>query len=140
VIKTGFEVMDVDLIHSWLTSAYWCEGINRSNVERGMRNSSLLIGTFAKDGLQVGFARIISDRMRFAYVLDVFVAPEHRGQGIARQMSQFAFEEPDHRGIRQWLLATKDAHGVYERCGFNPLPNVDRWMSRLIKVDLSKPI
>jgi len=72
--------------------------------------------------------RIVSDRATFAWLCDVFVDPEYRGRGIARAMVAFALQHPDHQGLRQFLLATSDAHGVYASLGFNPITSPERWM------------
>ena len=122
--------MQFDLVHAWLTATYWSPGISRSAVERAASHSALVVGAFL-EGVQVGYARFVSDQTTFAWVCDVYVAEEHRGKGIARKMVRFAIEHPDFQGLRRWLLATADAHGVYAGLGFVPLPSPERWMVRL---------
>jgi len=65
---------------------------------------------------------------RFAWICDVFVAEAHRGKGLAKAMVRYALEEPEHREIKRWLLATADAHAIYAEVGFIPLPSPERWM------------
>ena len=89
--------------------------------------SSAVIGAYAGSD-QVGYMRIVSDRATFAWLCDVFVDSEHRGQGIAKAMVGFALRHPDHQGLRQFLLATRDAHTVYDALGFKPITNPERWM------------
>jgi GNAT superfamily N-acetyltransferase len=79
----------------------------------------------------VGFARVITDRATFAYVADVFVLPEHRGQGLGVWLMETIVAHPELQGLRRWLLATRDAHGLYERFGWGPVSEPDRWMERL---------
>jgi len=130
-ILEGIEPVDFATVHSWLTTTYWSPGISRERVEKAARGSSLVIGAYDDDGLQVGYCRIVSDRTTFAWVCDVFVSPSSRGIGVAKAMVRYALEHPDHQGLRRWLLATKDAHEIYRTCGFEALPMPERWMVRL---------
>jgi GNAT superfamily N-acetyltransferase len=79
---------------------------------------------------QIGFARVVSDLATFAYVGDVFVLKEFRGQGLSKWLMETIVEHPDLQGLRRWLLATKDAHGLYAQYGFAPLRFPERWMER----------
>ena len=90
----------------------------------------LFTAMFAEDetAVQVGYMRVISDKATFAWICDVFVAEAHRGQKIAGAMVRFAQAHPDHKGLRRWVLATRDAHPVYAGVGFTPLPEPARWM------------
>jgi GNAT superfamily N-acetyltransferase len=119
--------VDVARIHGWLTTTYWSPGVFRSVVENGLRGSALVVGAY-RGAEQVGITRIISDKATFAWVCDVFVDEAHRGKGLARAMLRFALEHPEFQTIRRWVLATKDAHGVYAALGFKPLPYPERWM------------
>ena len=114
-------------VHQWLTNSYWSPGIARERVERAAAGSSLVIGAYLY-GEQVGYLRVVSDRATFAWVADVFVDPPHRGRGVATAMLQFAIEHPAHQGFRRWTLATRDAHEVYAKVGFMPLPHPERFM------------
>ena len=132
-IRKGREAMDFEKVHAWLTTAYWSLGVSRENVENAANGSSLVLGAFV-DGEQVGFARIVSDLTTFAWVCDVFVDERHRGHGIARALVQRALEDPDHQGLRRWLLVTRDAHKVYSKLGFEPLPEPSRWMLKGVQI------
>jgi GNAT superfamily N-acetyltransferase len=121
--------MDVDMIHAYLSRVYWSEGIPREVVERSLQNS-LCFGVFFGTE-QVGFARVITDFATFAYVADVFVLEQHRGRGLATWLMQFVMQHPRLRGLRRWALATRDAHGLYEKVGFR-LVNPDRWMEIVV--------
>lgn len=79
---------------------------------------------------QVGFARLITDRATFAYLADVFVLPELRGQGLSKWLVGCVCEHPELQGLRRWMLATRDAHGLYERSGFTPLKNPGYFMEK----------
>ncbi len=121
--------LDIARIHAWLASSYWSPGIERALVERAIAGSQPL-GAY-RDGVQVGFARVITDRATFAWIADVFVDDEARGQGIGRAMVGWFVDHPDLAGIRRIGLVTADAHGVYEKLGFHALLRPDRYMERL---------
>jgi GNAT superfamily N-acetyltransferase len=116
-----------DQVRQWLSTTYWARPQDVDAIEYSSRNSALVVAAYSAAG-QAGFLRVISDRSTFGYLCDVFVAPAHRGRGIARAMVRFALEHPDFQGLRRWMLATADAHGVYAALGFSPLETPDRWM------------
>jgi GNAT superfamily N-acetyltransferase len=109
--------LDVDAIHAYLTACYWSTGIPRDTVARAVAHS-LGFGLYAPDGAQVGFARVVTDRATFAYLCDVYVLDAHRGRGLGEWLVGFALADPALQGLRRFLLATRDAHRLYERFGF----------------------
>jgi GNAT superfamily N-acetyltransferase len=114
------ERLDVDAIHRFLsTEAYWALGRSRDVVERTIAGSARVVGLYAPDGRQAGFARVISDDVWFAYLADVYVVREARGRGLGVELVREAVERDPTR-IRRWLLHTDDAHGLYEKFGFQP--------------------
>ena len=119
--------LDFARLHDWLTHSYWSPGITRDRVERAAAGSSLVVGAYLDDR-QVGYLRVVSDRATFAWIADVFVDADLRGNGLATAMIRFALEHPQHPDLRRWVLATRDAHDVYTKCGFSPLPNPERFM------------
>ena len=135
-IRTGVDAMDFPRVHGWLTTTYWSPGIALEKVERAAGHSALVIGAF-EDGVQVGYVRVVSDQTTFAWVCDVFVDEAFRGRGIARAMVAFAMADENLQGLRRWVLATTDAHGVYAALGFQPIPNPERWMAWLGNVPVS---
>ena len=126
-ISSDASRMDFERIHRWLTSSYWTPGISRERVEKGAAGSSLLLGAFL-DGVQVAYLRVISDKTSFAWICDVIVDEDHRGRGIGKALVRAALADPEHKGLRRWVLATKDAHAIYASAGFEPLPEPGRWM------------
>ena len=127
-ISTDGERFDVALIHDFLSKTYWAEGRPREVVEKSIRNS-LCFGVF--DGeRQVAFARVITDRAVFGYLADVFVIPEYRGRGISKGLMAAILEHEDVRGLKVFLLRTRDAHSLYAQFGFTPLPNAQEMMAR----------
>ena len=125
-ITTDKEKFDVDVIHSFLTTSYWAEGISREIVRRSIEGA-LCFGVF-ENNKQVGFARMITDKATFAYLADVFIIEEYRGRGLSKWLMQVMMSHPDLQGLRRMMLATRDAHELYKKFGFTPLNNVDRWM------------
>jgi GNAT superfamily N-acetyltransferase len=113
-------------IHAYLSRSYWAEGIPLATVLRSIEGS-LCFGVFAR-GEQVAFARVITDRATFAYLCDVYVLEGHRGQGLAHWMLEEILADPQLQGLRRFALATRDAHSLYERHGFEPLARPQAFM------------
>lgn len=128
-VSTSIERLDITAIHAYLTRSYWSPGIPRSVVERAIANS-LCFGVY-REGEQVGFARVVTDKATFAYLADVFVLEAHRGKGLAKRMMRVIAEHADLQGLRRFLLATADAHGLYTQFGFTGLANPSRMMEIL---------
>ena len=126
-ISTDPTRLDLDVIHGFLQTSYWAKGRRRSVVERAIRNS-ICFGVY-QTGRQIGFARVVSDRAVFAYLMDVFVLPEFRGQGISKALMRAITSHPDLQNLRVFLLATRDAHGLYSQFGFRPLLEPSHWMA-----------
>jgi ribosomal protein S18 acetylase RimI-like enzyme len=118
----------MDDIHRMLAATYWSPGITKNEIAQGIRYSALVVGAYDDAGRQVGFCRVISDKTRFAYLLDVIVAEDCRHTGIGQAMVRFAMSHPDMKDVYQWILKTSDAHGVYGKCGFGPLAETEKWM------------
>lgn len=128
-IVEGRDSVDLDVVHGFLSrDAYWCPGIPRDVVARALDHS--LCFSAWRDGAQVGFARVVTDRATFAYLADVFVLPAFRGQRIAHAMMDAVMAHPDLQRLRRFLLATSDAHGVYAGYGFAALARPERFMER----------
>jgi GNAT superfamily N-acetyltransferase len=121
--------IDLDVVHGFLTTSYWAEGVPRDVVARSAANS-LVLGLYhgGGHGAQVGLTRVVTDRATFAWVADVFVLPGHRGRGLAHWMIETLLAHPDMAGMRRFMLATSDAHQVYADCGFTPLADPGRFM------------
>jgi GNAT superfamily N-acetyltransferase len=127
-ISTDKSRLQLDRIHGWLAATYWSPGIARELVERAIAGSTC-VGAY-RDGVQIGFARAITDHATFAWLADVFVDEAARGQGIGRAMVAHLTGLPDLVGLRRWMLVTRDAHGVYAPLGFAAPDDVDRYMVR----------
>ena len=125
-VSTDPARIDVLMVHEVLTSSYWAKGIPLETVQESIENS-ISFGVYHGQQL-VGFARVISDRATFAYLADVFILPSHRGRGLSRWLMECIVSHPDLQGLRRWMLATQDAHGLYAKFGFTPLKSPESWM------------
>jgi GNAT superfamily N-acetyltransferase len=125
-ISTDPSCVDIEVVHGFLTNSYWANGIPIETVRLSIENS-LCFGIY-HGKQQVGFARVISDRATFAYLADVFVLPAYRGRGLSRWLMECILGHPDLQGLRRWMLATQDAHGLYTKFGFNGIQSPERWM------------
>lgn len=127
-ISTAASQLDVKAIHRYLSEdSYWAKGIPYATVERAIANS-LNFGLYVPDGRLAGFARIITDYATFAWLCDVFVLPEFRGQGLSKWLMEVVWAHPGLQGLRRRILATLDAHGLYTQFGFAPLAAPDRFL------------
>jgi GNAT superfamily N-acetyltransferase len=118
--------LDRDVIERFLTGSYWAKNIPRATLDKSLRNS--LCFALLEGERQIGFARVVSDRATFAYLADVFVLPEFRGRGLATWLLTCVLAHPELQGLRRWVLATRDAHGLYRKLGFTPLKRPDIFM------------
>jgi GNAT superfamily N-acetyltransferase len=129
VLSDDPALLQVERVHAWLAGSYWSPAIERTTVERAIAGSHA-VGAY-RGGVQVGFARLISDRATFGWLADVFVDPEARGAGLGRRLAGFFLDHADYVGIRRIMLNTRDAHGVYEALGFHAPVRPDFLMERL---------
>jgi GNAT superfamily N-acetyltransferase len=119
---------DLERGHDWISrQSYWAVGIPLVTFRRAVANS-LVVGAYAPDGRMGAMARIATDRATFAWLNDVFVDAPHRGGGLGVALIAHVRAHPDLQGLRQVLLATRDAHSLYARFGFAPLAEPGRWM------------
>jgi ribosomal protein S18 acetylase RimI-like enzyme len=135
LVSTDPSKLSVDAVHSHLARSYWAEGIPREVVEASMRHS-LCFGLFDR-GAQVGFARVITDYGTFAYMCDVYVLENHRGRGLGQWLVECVLAHPQLQGLRHFQLATRDAHGLYRRFGFEQPKRPESYME-LRKPDVYK--
>ncbi len=129
LISTDRERLNTSLVHDFLSrQSYWAKGRSLEVVERSIAHS-LPFGLF-KHNQQIGFARVVTDYATFAWIADVFVLAEFRGQGLGKWLIEVILSHPDLQGFRRWVLSTKDAQGLYRGFGFSELKRPERWMER----------
>ena len=118
--------LDLDLITGWLNGSYWAASRDADTIRRSI-DGSLPYGVYSAAG-QVAFARAVTDQATFCWIADVIVEETHRGHGVGRWMITTILEQLGALGIARFVLATRDAHGVYEGVGFGPLRFPATWM------------
>jgi GNAT superfamily N-acetyltransferase len=129
-ISTDRQRLEVAMIHAFLANdSYWVPGISRAGVEKCIKHS-LCFGAYA-DGRQIGFARVVTDYVRYAHLLDVFVLEEFRGRGIGKLLMENILSHPELKTIARYTLGTQDAHGLYAQFGFTSPGSPERQMELL---------
>jgi GNAT superfamily N-acetyltransferase len=129
IISTDKNLLQIDLIHEFLhEESYWAKDRTLEQTKRAIENS-LCFGVYFEDR-QIGFARVVSDFATFAYIGDVFILQEFRGKGLSKLLLEAMLSHEDLQGLRRWILATKDAHGLYDRFEFSGLRFPERWMEK----------
>jgi GNAT superfamily N-acetyltransferase len=137
VISTAPGLLDLPLIHEFLSRrSYWAAGRPLEVARRSLENS-LCFGLYER-GRQVGLARVVTDRATFAWLCDVFVLEEYRGRGLSKWLMECVMRHPDLQGLRRLILATRDAHGLYQRYGFAPLADPARFLE-VFRPDVYRP-
>ena len=132
-ISTDKRMLDIHYVHGFLSQSYWSPGVAIEVVRKAMEGS-LCFGVYDNasqtlpSGGQVGYARVVTDAATFAYLADVFIDEAHRGIGLGKWLVESILAHPSMQGLRRILLATKDAHKLYEQCGFTPINNPERYM------------
>lgn len=128
-ISTDKTRLQVPVIHEFLSQeSYWARGRSIEQTKTAIENS-ICFGVYQGER-QIGFARVVSDCATFAYLGDVFIIEEFRGQGVSKWLMETIISHPELQGLRRWVLATSDAHALYEKFGFHALTFPDRWMER----------
>jgi N-acetylglutamate synthase-like GNAT family acetyltransferase len=126
IISTDKNKIDVDYVHGFLASSYWSPGIPLDKVKKSIAGS-LCFGVYNNEQ-QVGFARMVTDSSSFAYLADVFIDEKCRGNGLGKWLIEAILAHPDLQDLRRIMLATKDAHTLYEQFGFTAIPDPTRYM------------
>lgn len=124
-ISTNNAKLDVEVIYTYLSkSSYWAQGRTKRQVQLTI-DHCLCFGVY-QDEKQVGFGRVLTDHAVFAWLMDVFILPEHQGQGLGKLLMTTIVNHPELQGISSFGLATKDAHGLYEQYGFTSIDKLER--------------
>lgn len=127
-ISTQRERLDLEAVTGLLATTYWAGNRSRETVSRSLEHS-LCFGLY--EGVrQIGFARVVSDRATFAWLCDVIVDERFRARGLGRWLVETVMAHPELQGLRRWILATRDAHGLYEAYGWRTLSSPERWMEK----------
>jgi hypothetical protein len=126
-ISTDKKLIDFDVVHGYLSRSYWSENIPMDIVKNAAKHS-VTFGIYLMPNQQIGYARVVTDQATFGYLADVFVLEEFRGNGLSKFLMESIMSIPEFKNLRTWLLATKDAHELYKKFGFNSPKFPDRIM------------
>ena len=129
-INTNKDQLDIKIIHNYLSNiSYWSKGISLEKVQKTIAHS-LCFGVYYEHQ-QVGFARVVTDYVRMAYLADVFIIDAQQGKGLGKQLMKEITEHPDLKEVSRWALLTKDAHGLYQQFGFESPRFPEMYMERV---------
>ncbi len=127
VITTDKSRMQPEAIHKWLSEkSYWVQNIPLEVVKNAFDNSFCI--AVLKDGIQVGYARFVTDYATVAWLGDVYIEEEHRGKGLSKKMMEVLTGIDWVQKLRKLFLGTLDAHGLYAQYGFEPVSEPEKWM------------
>ena len=130
-VSTDKNKLNISFLQNFLKDVYWAAGRTIEEVQTTI-DSSFCFGIYLND-VQIGFCRVITDYVVFAYVMDVFITEEHRGKGYSSILIENMMNEPGLKEVKIWRLATSDAHFLYEKFGFNALATPEKMMEKIIK-------
>jgi GNAT superfamily N-acetyltransferase len=128
-ISTDKNLLDVAMIYDFLRQSYWATNRSLETIQTSIEHS-FCFGLY-DNGQQIGFARVISDCSVFAYIMDVFVLDNYRGQGLGKSLMQYILDESVLKNVRKWMLGTRDAHGLYRQLGFTDISSPEMWMQSI---------
>ncbi|MGV1953919.1 GNAT family N-acetyltransferase [Agrobacterium sp. 22-214-1] len=129
VLSTDPARVDFDLVHGFLArDSYWAQGMTADRLKRALSHS-LPVGVYAPDGSMAAFARLVTDYAVFGYLRDVFTVEDHRGRGLASWIATEIRKHPELSTVSSWMLATRDAHGVYEKAGYRAASHPEYYMT-----------
>lgn len=139
LVSTDKSKLDINLIHNYLTNdSYWAQGITLDTVKTSIDNA-VCFGLYEND-MQIGFARVVTDKSTFGYLGDVFVLESHRGKGLSKWMMECILKHPELQGFRRWILLTRDAQDLYRKFCFvefhDPKKCMELWDQDVYKKNL----
>lgn len=138
LISTDKSKLDLGFIHDFLSGeSYWAQGRSMEEVRLSVENS-ICFGAYLPDGRQIAFARVITDKVVFAWVMDVFVDPAERGKGVGKLLIGEILKNEALKKVKGIGLRTEDAHGLYNMHGFGEIPKPETWMFRPRQEELKK--
>jgi GNAT superfamily N-acetyltransferase len=130
-VSTDKSKLDIPFIQNFLKDIYWAAGRTIDEVQTTI-DASFCFGIYL-NGKQIGFARVVTDYIVFAYLMDVFIDEKYRGKGYSSILIDTMLKEPKLQQVKIWRLATSDAHFLYEKFGFKLLAHPEKMMEKVIK-------
>ncbi len=121
--------MNFDIIYKFIKNSYW--GLSRTKEEQNIAmENTINFGLFHNEK-QIAYARVMTDKVFFAYLLDVFVIEDYQGKGYSKLLIDKIMNFPELKAVDKWMLATKDAHSLYEKFGFTAVKSPEKLMEKL---------
>lgn len=125
-ISTDKEKLDLEVLNHFLLDAYWSQNRTPAQIRTAIENS-ICFGVYLADK-QIGFARVLSDKITLAFLFDVFILEEFRGRGYGKILVEHVVNYREFKNVKKWMLATLDAHKLYEKTGFGTLKEPEKLM------------
>ena len=127
-IGTDKDQLDISAIHQYIsTTSYWGKGRTMEDLQKTL-DHCLCFGMYLRSGTQIGFARVLTDHVVFAYLMDIFIFDEYQGKGLGKELIGNIMGHPLLKNVKTMALKTKDAHALYERFGFQTIGDSELWM------------
>ncbi len=133
--KDGFTIstdpsrLDANAIYCVLSQTYWAKNRSREVMDKAIAGS-LCFGVY-EGQRQIGFARAVTDKATVGYLADVYILEPYRRRGLARWLVETILSHPDLKGLRRWVLLTRDMHELYRKCGFSAPASPQDYMERV---------
>ncbi len=133
LISTDQRKLNLPMVCTEIKKQYWAKDLSVPVIKKSIKNSRAY-GLYYNN-IQIGFAKVLSDNARFAYLSDVFIVEEFRGKGLSIFLIKSILNDPHFKLVSRWMLATKDAHELYKKVGFEALKRPKSYMQKLIKTE-----
>lgn len=127
--SSDFNDMDLELIYKFVKNSYWGESRTFEEQKTASKHTTNF-GLFHNKN-QIAYARVMTDKVFFAYLLDVFVIEDYQGKGYSKLLIDKILNFPELKDIDKWMLATKDAHKLYEKFGFKSIKSPEKLMEKI---------
>jgi N-acetylglutamate synthase-like GNAT family acetyltransferase len=129
IISDDKTKLDLNLVHGFLTKTYWAKNRSLEDVKLSIENS-ICFGVYLEEK-QVGFARVLTDFVTIAYLMDVFIIDDFRGRSLSKILLKNIFEDNRFNNVKKWMLATLDAHELYKKFGFKGISSPEKLMEKI---------
>ena len=127
LISTDKSFLDFDKVHKEIKNSYWGSYRSEEQTQKTIENS-ICFGMYkAKE--QIGFARVLTDEVVLAHIMDVIIFDGHKGKGLGKILVEHVLKDARVNDVLSITLKTKDAHTFYEKYGFKRVGNSKLWMA-----------
>lgn len=133
-VSTDKNRLDLEFVTSYLQSSYWADKRTKEAIKISLENS-LCFGLYLNN-TQIGFARVVTDTVVFAYLMDVFIDDTYKGHGLGSLLLDQILKHKNIREIETFKLATQDAHEFYKKKGFHSLEHPEFQMEKIMSTDV----